>query len=221
MEEQSIRRIAMTGVGKADIVIYCAYALQKMEYKVLVWDETKSREMSYSIMKPDGPIDVVRYKNMDFAFSEVVSLEEGYDYVLNVRDFDSGISENAHKYVLICDGDRCSIDGLGWHVSAMKDRDVDINDCMILYRNVYGSYGADRAQTMLDCLGFSVFSHTLGHDCVDEACRERMQYRPFTSMADVSGEMERSIRKLLAFATGLDEKQIRRGIKLAKRGRAC
>lgn len=221
MEEKNIRRIVVTGVHKADIIMYCAYVLQKLEYRVLVCDMTRNHELEYCIRKPDKPMELVRYKNMDFAFSELVSLEEGYDYIFFVQDFDDLPPRHADKRIFICDGDRAAMEALIRDMSRIAwNEKCCAEACMILYRDLYVSYGMEYVKTRMRSKLEGMCIHSIHHDCMDEACYERMQFRPFSHMAEVSADMELAVRRVLEFCTGIDAKSVKRGVKMSKRGRA-
>lgn len=220
MIQNNIRRIAVTGVHKADIVMYCAYILQKLEYDVLVCDGTKKREMERCIRKPGKPMDIVRYKDIDFAFSEFVSLDERYDYILYVRDF-GDIPQQADKHIFISDGQWTSIEDLVSEISRCTwSEDFCQADCMIVYRDLYSSYGLEYVEERLKRKLQGMFINSVHHDCMDEACYQRMQFRPFSHLTDVSADMELTIKRILQFCSGMEEKTIKRGIRQAKRGRA-
>lgn len=221
MVQTNIRRIAITGVHKADIVMYCAYILQKMEYRVLVCDGTKSREIKHCIRKPNKPMEMVRYKDMDFAFSDLVSLDEGYDYIFYVRDFEDFPVSHVDKHIFISDGERASLDALVREISRLSwSEQFHEADCMIVYRDLYSAYGTEYVQERVKRRIRGMFFSSMQHDCMDEACYQRLQFRPFSHITEISSEMELTIRRILQLCSGLDEKFIKRGIKLAKRGRA-
>lgn len=221
MLKENIRRIVVTGVHKEDMVMYCGYILSKLRYKVLICDRTENRELERCIRKPDKPMDMVRYKEIDFAFSDLVSLDEGYDYIFYVQDYGEFARQQTHKYVFLCDGCKDHLDGLIDEISKITwGQKVQAEDCMIVYRDLYVAYGMEYVEKYVkdSIKGMSI--HAINHDCMDEACYQRMQFRPFSHLADISSEMESAIKVMLQHCTGLEEKAIKRGIKLAKRGRA-
>lgn len=220
--KNNIRRIVVTGVHKADMIMYCAYILQKMKYRVLVCDETGNREMESCIRRPSKPISIVRYKEIDFSFSELTALDEGYDFIFYVQDFDEFPMREAEKRIFISDGTKMAIDSLIRDISRMSWGDcLNPEDCMIIYRDMYTSYAVDYVTTRLKSKVQEMSVTVVPHDCMDEACYYRMQFQPFSHMTDISADMDMAVRRMLQFVTGMDEKMIKKGIKLAKRGRAC
>lgn len=220
MIETNIRRIAVTGVHKADIVMYCAYILKLSGYEVLVYDGTKNREIQRCIRKPDKPMDIVRYKDMDFAFSELVSLDEKYDYIIYMRDF-GDIPQQADRYIFISDGQWTSVEALIGELNRyLWGEKLSHVDCMLVYRDLYSSYGMEYVQEQLKGKLAGMLQNTVHHDCMDEACFQRLQFRPFSHLTDISADMELTVRRILQFCSGMDEKVIKRSIRQAKRGRA-
>lgn len=215
--QKNIQRIAVTGVHKLDIAMYVAYVLQCLGYRILICDRTHARETAGCIQKPDKAMELVRYREMDFAYSELVALDENYDYILYMQDFGSSLGMQAKRNILVCDGIREHVTALQQEVKQLFQEEQA--SAVILFRDVYASYAADRFD---ECqrkwkLWLNVFE--CPHDCMDEAAYQRLQFQRFIHIAEISGTMETAIRQVLCYGTDIEEKEVRRGIKLAKRGR--
>lgn len=218
MNECGICRVGITGVYKLDIALYCAFVLQKMGYHVLICDETQTGETSHSIRKPVKNMDLIRYKEIDFAFSDLVSLDERYGYIFYLTDFGFTKEIKVQWQVLVCDGLREHVEQLAKEWNG-KRGEIMPDNTMVIYRNLYGLHGEEYLrQRGIDDKNVEIIQ--CHHDCMDEACYQRLQYVPFTHITEMSADLEMCIYRILMNITNDGEKQVKRGIKLAKRGSA-
>ena len=90
---------------------------------------------------------------------------------------------------------------------------------VVLFRNMYVSYAVNQFEECQRKWKLWLNVYECPHDCMDEAGYQRLQFQEFTHIAEISKTMETAIRQVLCYGTDLEEKEVRRGIKLAKRGR--
>ena len=219
MRESGICRVEITGVYKSDLALYCAYILQKMGYHVLICDSTGAGEMEHSIRRPGRYMELIRYKDMDFAFSDLVSLDEKYEYIFYLRDFGNMEEIGARWRIWVCDGARIHMEALAREWIRRGGEKKELPDKTILvYRNLYGLHGRE----YLHGKGLDAHDNVFqcGHDCMDEACYQRLQYIAFTHITEISADLEACIFGILMKITNDGEKQVKRGIRMAKRGSA-
>lgn len=221
MVKENIRRVTIAGVHKVDIVMYLALILTRLGFRVLVCDRTSFRELKVCIKRPAKELGLVRYQEIDFAFSELVSLDEEYDYIFYVQDF-LMFSEYQDKQVIyVCDGIRKHLELLIQELNRTKwSENRKITDsCMIIYRDLYGSYGADYVRKSCEWQLQDSQVMILRHECMDEAAYQRMQFAPILCLPEVSYQLETCLKELLHNRFGIEEKKIKQGMKMAKRGR--
>lgn len=220
MKDCSICRVGITGVYKLDLVLYCALVLQKMGYPVLVCDETQSGETLHGIRKPGKYMDLIRYKDIDFAFSDLVMLDEQYRYIFYLWDFGNSKEIQVQWKIFVCDGEREHIENLSkeWF-DAEGNNGKLVDNRMVIYRNLYGLHGMEYLrQKGINEKNVEIIQ--CQHDCMDEACYQRMQYVPFTHITEMSADLEHCIYRILMNITGDGDRQVKKGIKMAKRGSA-
>lgn len=216
--QKSIRRITVTGVHKLDIVLYMAYVLRCAGCRVLICDRTRTKETGGCIQKPDKSMELVRYREMDFAYSELALLDEDYDYILYVQDFDSTDRIWAERNIFVCDGMREHVSALRQEVGKLSGEERQASSA-VLFRDVYHPYAVENFEEYQAKRNLGIAVYQCPHDCMDEAGYQALQFRSFTYIAGMSGKMEMCIRELLAYGTDLEEREIRCGIRMAKRGR--
>lgn len=220
MKQRNICRIEIAGVHKLDLVFYCAYILSRMEFRVLVCDFTRHKETQFCIRKPRRQMELVRYKEIDFALSDFAASDDSYDYIFYVQDEKGETFVRADRYIWVCDGHRRHIVAFEQLKQRRFEQQVSPDCVLMVFRNLFAAYGLEGVSKASEGREHCVRELRCAHDCMDEAAYERLQYMPFTHIPNISPELEGCIRNILQFSTGIEEKQLKRGIRLAKRGRA-
>lgn len=220
MVRHNVHRIVISGVHKSDLAMYCACVLQSLSFHVLVCDRTRHRELENCIIKPTKHMELVRYQKMDFAFSEFAALDENYDYLIFVQDFEQMLPEKIEVCVYVCDGERVHIkecvDTLMKENVACPDSEAEQ---LVIFRDLYASYERKYLESKKEKTGQKLQVVEVPHDCMDEAVYQKMQYQPFSHLPNLSDKMETALRKLLCRITQTEEKTIKKAMKSAKRGR--
>ncbi len=220
MFNENIRRIAITGVHKSDLVIYLALILQKLKFRVLVCDKTAAGEISCCIRKPAKSMDIIHYLEIDFACSELAALDEAYDYIFYVQDFLVPAETKVQKSIYICDGIRAHLQLLLQELSRLPClENQSIKSSMMLYRDLYDSCTikyVEKCCTVIQQMEVKI----LQHECMDEAGFQRMQFQPLLCLPELSSSMESCLKDIINQMTGLEERSIKHAVRQAKRGKA-
>lgn len=212
-------RIVIAGVHKSDLVMYCAFALQSLSFRVLVCDHTRHQELESCIVKPKKHMELVRYQKMDFAFSEFAALDENYDYMVFVQDFEQILPENIQACVYVCDGERIHIEEC---MNILLSENVACaaldKGCLVIFRDLFAAYEKEYLDSRKEKLGQAIQVLEVPHDCLDEAVYQKTQYQPLVHLPELSEQMDAALKKMLCFFTQMDEKTIKKAVKYAKRG---
>lgn len=219
MEGQMVHRIVIAGVHKADLAMYCACVLQSLSFRVLVCDRTRHRELENSIVKPKKQMDLIRYQKMDFAFSEFAVLDERYDYLIFVQDFDQMLPERMEACIYVCDGERTHIkECVDTLMKEQFSGATPPQGQLVIFRDLYAAYEWMYLDGKKEQIVQKLQIVEVPHDCLDEAAYQKMQYQPLLHLPELSTDMATALNKMLCFVTKMEEKTVKKAMKSAKRG---
>lgn len=216
--QKSIHRITITGVHKLDIVLYVSDILRCLGYRILICDRTRDKETAGCICRPDRSMELVRYMDMDFAYSELAALDEVYDYIFYLQDYNCPSQNPGRWSIYVCDG-------MNRHLLQLKQemgkryQGEQKQNAIIVFRNMYHCVAKEKFIEYQKKQQLDMKVYFCMHECIDEAAYQQLQFERFTGMGAISGRMEKVLRQLLCEVTQLEEQEVRKGIKMAKRGR--
>lgn len=210
--------IGLFGCGQSDLCIYLANILENLKYQVLVIDNAIEQKIRLCIPRPEEELDTITYQNVDYAFLRPAEewFGDKYDFVL----VDMGKEPMADALVL-SDFLICVMDCERFTVSRYQDTiaqsKIPIN---IIFRNYCKNYMSQQKLRELVDVGNCFVADVLFLPVseLDECNRILMQYQGYHGFSKVSKELDETLLSLCRFLCGNDYKEVRNGLRRAKRG---
>lgn len=193
-----------------------------MGLQVLICDWTREKILHKCIRKPNKEMDLIRYKDMDFAFSQFAALDEIYDVILYIQDLEEPLDTQMQRQVFICDGIRENIQKMVALTQKCFARNMYTKEqMMIVYRDIFQESACEYVTAQMQGAFEGVTCEKLKHDCMDEAAYQYLQFHLFSGINHISEEMDiclKAILEFIDFRKIWEEKLIRKALKSAKRG---
>lgn len=223
MGDKDQYRIGFAGAHMLDLVLYCSYILKNMGLQVLVCDWTRKKVLYDRIQKPKKEMHLIRYKGMDFAFSQLAALDENYDVLLYVQDFAEPLEVPVHRQIFVCDGlyDN-TVQFVQMAQKCFARHLYEDGQVMVVYRDIFEQSGCGYIKKHMKQIYSDASYELLMHDCMDEAAYQYLQFHVFSSIGNISEEMEACLKSILIFMDynhHWEERQIKKAVRLSKRGK--
>lgn len=207
------KRIISFGRGYKDYVMYTAFTLNNMGYKVLVNDRSDDRELAVIISHNDIGSTIRTYRNIDFNFSE--DELEGYDYVITyLTEIDRNIKYSDYQYMIIN--------------STLYKSDIFKSEAMIklfngdiifILRDRIGSIGRKYIAKFMISSEQILCMYEVKLDEYDKEYQYGMDYDGIVDFKYISDSLCKILIKSISVISGRSQETVRKALKWAKGGK--
>lgn len=207
------KNILCFGRGYKDFIVYTAFVLNNMGYKVLVNDRSRNREMADIISHNDFECDIRTYRNIDFLFSN--GDMPGYDFILT---YISDISELGRyenfRYILINQSAyRTELYRCTELMEYMK------TDTLFVLRDKVGNIGKKYLSKYVLPNEKLLSIYEVGYDGWDKKYQLFMDYDGVGDFKYISDDLCRALNRCISVITGKEQGDVKKALKWAKGGK--
>lgn len=201
------------GRGYKDFVLYLAFILNNMGYKVLVDDKSMNKELAEVISHKDFNCPVRTYRNIDFNFSNTEL--KGYDFVITYcSEIESAESCIGGRYLII-NASACKSELYGCEklINTLKA------DTMFILRDQVGSIGKKYIGKYMLPADKILGIYEVKFDEYDKEYQYSMDYDGVTNFKYLSEGMTKVLIRCVSVISGREQDVIKKAFKWAKGGK--
>lgn len=200
--------ISFVGTGYEDMVLYISLCYRELNMQTLICDLT-GRHILYTYLPHIEGIDPGKeILDAGLAYYTCVKQTDGYDVVLKLYDF-NGKPDAGSKVIAVTSEHRRDFEEL--EKNGLKNGDI------LIIRNYTGSVKG-LYDGLIDCLGFRDV-YALAFSEQDLKTEYLMEWGKKKGFSGISDQMEEVIKMILKNSGDTTEKEIKKALKKAKRGR--